>query len=1136
MVCLLVLVLSFSFFALLPTCIGFSPVLEKIISRLSQQRSFNVQAQSCSLGWFSPLSCTAVHYEDARLHVFTEEVSLDRGMFKLLLAPKNPGTITLDSPALLLVQSPSEAEQTEADMERTGAGEVRAELEKSALQAKRKLFWEDVTAGLQIRKGSLLYRDQRGLEHAMVRELEVEARLYNGTVDYALSLGSPLGEGTADAVGFFNLPSGRGTLLDTLVSDTTVHVSHLDLNPLLQFAASVSAMPQGKGTLSGEWVVRTSGLDNLSIKGDALVDDLQLFGGILGEDRPELKTVRLSLDAHKQQGDQVQINTFALHSELLDFQGGGHISGTEGGMQLEGKVQLPQLFALFPHTVRAREGLHLDQGQVDFSLVYQLRDRHSRDLVFACSNQVLQGRVGSAPLYWDYPIMAEVHLFADQQTSSLQSILVETPFARLNGRGTVDDFAVQGQTDLAKAREQLGRLIELPENMQGMVHWESAVVKDEQDRYQLATTLQVQDLLILNMESPGSLSLQVDGFVDKKTFQGADSGQIDLDMQGWFGSLKLHTDTVSLQPVPAAQYRIHSSCNLTELLPLAAPFLPGDHPLTARGMMHLAASGKITTEMYTIDRALLDFQEFFLQYGPMTYEDKRVQIKVNLEEQKTAAHRQVRVRPLQQAGDIQAFLLAPNGGVSILPAERRLQLEHIDLDAGLLTLDDSSLDIRDWSQPLRYFNADVNAFFLAENCLEILQEKEVISADLAAGGAITAQVQVAGRGPKQEGRIRMDVKQARVQKGDRSFFSNQNGTVHTAFLYNREKKVLHLRELTVGSPLGQLQGEIRLDTDQTLSGEAFFTPDYGAVKAWVAARTGKTVSLKGTEPWRFSGVFTRPADGQGNQDLVRFGYHGTVDNLFYENLQLAKIQAALELGTKNGNLTVQGKLGEGFFRFQSELDCSEHVCVAATKSPQEVLTDVAVTKPLMGLLLARIHPLLGSIVQPEGSLSARLDRLQYSAGSPDSLAFRSTLETSDIRLPRNGLLAEILLATGLEEGELQFEESTVTCTGQNARVHCSPVRFLAADTELTVSGSVGYDGELDYTFLVPVTEKLVGEKAYDLLQGTILEVPVTGTVDEPRFDARQLQHNLGQLIEQAAEQRLRDQKEDQGFWGRLFSR
>ncbi|WP_028579764.1 translocation/assembly module TamB domain-containing protein [Desulfogranum japonicum] len=1122
--------------AILPTCIGFNPILKHLFSFLNASQTFSTQVQSCSFGWFTPLSCSNFIYQDSDVDISVAEIHLDRGLLKLLLAHKNPGKVAIINPAVTLSSGKGEsgnANDAEEKQNRQDTNPLQEELYVAG-----KPVWEGLSLELEIRNGTLHRQNDDGHRYEVLQGLDLDASLFNGTVEYTCSLASPLGSGKAKASGFFNLPAGKKGALTSLVSQTTLTVEQLDLEPLTLFVASRGNLPQGKGRISGQWQVQTAGLDHLNIKGNAAIQGLQLYGGVLGTDRPEFSSIELSVDLEKQKLDQLVINTIDLHSDLLNFQAVGQLSGTVGSMQVDGSVHLPRMFALFPQTMRTREGLQLDKGQVDFSVLYQLKGSGKSDLTMECTSETIRGQVGSVPLYWDQPITAEVSLVIDRGISILQNLQLQTSFAQLNGSGALDNFAMHGWADLAQAQKQLGQLVELPVELQGKASWDSSVTLNEQDRYLLESDFQITDFALGKESPPGTLLMNVRASGQRDLFQGGRSGICDIRLDSQMGTFTLQAKDIRLQPAVSASYSFDSHVELEKFSSFFRSLNLSDVKMNILGVIDLEASGRYSPDVYDIDHLLLNIQDFVLQQGPIGYEDTHVQLKIQPPPQVADVSEGVRIVPLRIYDTRQEFLLRNGVGIRILPGTRQLNAQHLQLDTGLLKLTDSSIVVDDYSHPMQKYQAHVQASFQAENVLDVLIQKHLVPQDFSAHGTLDILADTSTNGLEQKGTFQIHGKETEIKKHEKIVFPQQEIQGHADFVHDWTTNSLQLENVTFDSGLGMLQGQLHSDPELNVMGNASLSPDYGAVSKLLTSLTGKTIMLEGKQAVQVEFGTEKPGKEETTQLLPSLHSSVNLDRLAFETLLVSKLQSTLELERGAGSFTLQGELNNGKIYMQPSLDFSEIPHVLMVQQPQRVLDEVNITESLSEQLLSRMHPLLGVFVQPTGTISVLLNHLLYPLEKPENVLFAASLNMRNVQMARNGLFASILSVTGLGEGDLQIADSELNCEGNSSRVTCSPIHLLVGETAVTLTGSMSYSGELDYVFQIPVTRNLVGKDAYEVLEGSILKVPVSGTVHKPRCDMQALQQNIGALLEKAAEKSIQEEllQAVPDLWDKIFSK
>jgi hypothetical protein len=99
-------------------------------------------------------------------------------------------------------------------------------------------------------------------------------------------------------------------------------------------------------------------------------------------------------------------------------------------------------------------------------------------------------------------------------------------------------------------------------------------------------------------------------------------------------------------------------------------------------------------------------------------------------------------------------------------------------------------------------------------------------------------------------------------------------------------------------------------------------------------------------------------------------------------------------------------------------------------------------------------------------------------------------------------------------------EEPMTCVAAKEAVTCSPLTATVNTYSLILEGRVGFDQRLEYTAKIPVTPKMVSSSVYEYLEGTVLTIPIGGTIANPTLDRNFVQRALGDLIRQAGQSQL----------------
>ncbi len=107
---------------------------------------------------------------------------------------------------------------------------------------------------------------------------------------------------------------------------------------------------------------------------------------------------------------------------------------------------------------------------------------------------------------------------------------------------------------------------------------------------------------------------------------------------------------------------------------------------------------------------------------------------------------------------------------------------------------------------------------------------------------------------------------------------------------------------------------------------------------------------------------------------------------------------------------------------------------------------------------------------------------------------------------------------------LMIPEQTVRVDVADGRVLHQGLTMTAGDVLIRTSGSVGLDETLAIMAEVPIRDEWVTNKKYlSSLRGTVIQIPLQGTLSKPRIDNRMLQELSGRMIGGAARGILQDE-------------
>ncbi len=209
----------------------------------------------------------------------------------------------------------------------------------------------------------------------------------------------------------------------------------------------------------------------------------------------------------------------------------------------------------------------------------------------------------------------------------------------------------------------------------------------------------------------------------------------------------------------------------------------------------------------------------------------------------------------------------------------------------------------------------------------------------------------------------------------------------------------------------------------------------------------------------------------------------------------------------------------------------------------KVIDRVQLTPALCGSWLKYVAPVLSEITSAEGQFSARIGKFQVPLGNVNSAEVAGALDLHGGHVGPGPLGRQLVTLIGqvkaLANGSLlnlgaappQTQSTWITLPEQNVpfefkqgRVYHNGLSLVVDGVTVKTRGSVGLDQSIHLTAEVPILDKWVGPHPWlQGLKGKSLNIPVGGTMSQPRIDTSRLQQLAQQLAGQAATGAVQDQ-------------
>ncbi|MGB5686803.1 MAG: hypothetical protein WBM35_13390, partial [Candidatus Electrothrix sp.] len=334
--------------AILPFLLSSDWAKNSLVSKVNSSSSGELALGDCAIGWREGITCTEVSYQDQGYQVDAARLAGTQGLFSLLMAPKNLGTITVDDPVVVITQSQAQPGITDIEGETVASAITEDSGKKQPSNAEEKAskpetwFWHKMSGKVLFNRAVVKLQQvnqQQGeqepqiLLHQGALDLTLAADTLN--LNLSLKTGAEQAEGQITAVGSAHLPSVKGDLLDLMTADMQVSFTGVQVAPFLALAPAESSVPQGQAILTSELTVKNTEGGNLVLRGPITLKEVDLTGGFLAEDHPQLEQLAFELDLQRDEQKEWRLPALKMLSDFgsVDLQS----SYGKQGLQAAGK-------------------------------------------------------------------------------------------------------------------------------------------------------------------------------------------------------------------------------------------------------------------------------------------------------------------------------------------------------------------------------------------------------------------------------------------------------------------------------------------------------------------------------------------------------------------------------------------------------------------------------------------------------------------------------------------------------------------------------------------------------------------------------------------------------------------------------
>ena len=328
-------------------------------------------------------------------------------------------------------------------------------------------------------------------------------------------------------------------------------------------------------------------------------------------------------------------------------------------------------------------------------------------------------------------------------------------------------------------------------------------------------------------------------------------------------------------------------------------------------------------------------------------------------------------------------------------------------------------------------------------------------------------------------------------------------------------------KLNVTSGFFDLEGEAEVTERSTrcvVSAKGKAALDFGAVSDLLAAEGLDEFEMTGRALREFR--FASPTGGGLPTVLAEGEFVGAAFVESFQGLGLTAGPADASFRLSKGLLKVSyaPALNGGKLRLVPEAEVGGRDVSLGFPAKTRLLENVALTQGMVDTLLVNLNPLFqgSTVLGGTVTLDLRSSRVDLGVAPAKGVAVDMDVTLKQLKLEMGPSLRELLSMIKVQERVYEIDELPIHVVVKDGRVHNDPVRMVIDKQPVIFSGWVGFDGTVKYLIEVPVTERLAGGgTAGKMLKGTVIKIPVSGTVNSPKLDASALQNMLGSLIKSA---------------------
>lgn len=846
---------------------------------------------------------------------------------------------------------------------------------------------------------------------------------------------------------------------------------------------------------------------------NALVDGLS---GVRDSKKISLaEPFSLSLKGQQGKGG-LNLENFSVTSSFLQGEGQGNLND----MQLSLNADLGAALAEISQFIALQD--YQAKGQLVLSVKSQRKDEKTVGLVALVDADKLIVKQADTVIIPEKPLKIEVN--ADLLLSS-EFVFGGASVAKLGYQSWLGSGALTGQDIVIDPEQKLNKIGQLAGNGQLKLNELASMLKSlgllpetfaprGDSRFQIKLSgaggrFQIEELLLdspkFSMQKGGSRLVPESGLKIRSTSEliMGDDGSLSavnnptLAYESWLGNGTIQAAALDVPTSKVDELVFAGRTNLNMLTALLSDLelLPPD--LSFSGWETSSLKMDYSPEQIDLASLHTEIEDFVLTQEGKTYRDKKLVIETS-------------------------------GSVDMVNRKAALRPVHIDSANGRVSFE--QLVVGDWNNLLDTLDSAGQARFDLSTILGAASDWVTLPPDISTAATVDLNWTAAAQsGAEHRYSFSADLDKFSLGRGDLQALADEQVSVKLDGTRNPTSGKVALNQLSISSTPLNFDAAGSWTTSTEDDTELAFKGDLGMDLARIATliRTFTELDLE------MAGNSQRPFElglKVNQEQRQKWWQHTDFSGAFQADLirvlgvELRGLEIPVLLSDGYGKAEVEGSVNQGTLLLQPHLDLVSYPPVLTIPDDSLVLDRMQITQEMANQLLARIHPLFMGAGQLSGFVDLTLDRFRWPLGKENlnDLQFSGKMDFEDVRLDSSALLGSLLSALRVQDRGLDLSGRQIQFVCKDGRIETNPLRTNLGDSELVISGSLGLDTTIDYLAQVEVTRQLVGGDLYKYLEGTVIHVPVGGTLEKPDISANTVQRAVTDLINQAGQKKLQE--------------